>query len=331
MKRQERRSVVRMKKLLLIVLLFTLSSQLSTLNLYADTIYTKDGKELKGIVIEDYMDRIVFSTVDGQITVMKSDVNELYFDTEEQNLIKLAEQSKDKGDYIKAFIYYDKAFKMNPQSKAAKDGIVFLQGYLFKKDMSQKEEVINRHNEFEQRGQVPEIRSDEDKFNDDLKKLRSEIGIVLMTSGGVTQIESVRTGSLAYSAGIRKDDTLAAVWGRLVGYMSLKEVVETMLEKNSLETKITLERNIIVRVGPSDSMGATLSMQLDGLTVSAVNEGSTASEAGLMPGDIITAINGDSTRYMSLKKAIASIKRSRDGKVNLTIRKEIVVWGKGGL
>ena len=102
----------------------------------SDTIYTKDGKELKGIIIEDYKDRVVFSTIDGQVTIMKSDVKELYFDTEEQNLIKLAEQARDKGDYIKAFIYYDKAFKLDPGSRAAKDGIVFLQGYLFKKDMA---------------------------------------------------------------------------------------------------------------------------------------------------------------------------------------------------
>jgi 23S rRNA G2069 N7-methylase RlmK/C1962 C5-methylase RlmI len=46
----------------------------------SDTIYTKDGKELKGIIVEDYKDRIVFSTVDGQLTLMKSDVKELYFD-----------------------------------------------------------------------------------------------------------------------------------------------------------------------------------------------------------------------------------------------------------
>jgi len=320
-----------MKKLLLMIFFIALNSQLPTLNLYADTIYTKDGKELKGIIIEDYRDRIIFSTIDGQVTVMKSDVKELYFDTEEQNLIKLAEQTRDKGDYIRAFIYYDKAFKLNPESMAAKDGIVFLQGYLFKKDMLQKEEVVKRHNEFEQRGQVSEVRSDEDRFNDDLKRLRSDVGTTLTASGGVTRIEDVRAGSPADGAGIRKGDTLVAIWGRLVGYMSLREVVETLLEKSSLETKITLERNIAVRVSPSDSIGAALSMQFNGLTVSVVEEGSAASEAGLRLNDLITAINGNSTRYMPLKRAIELIKRSRDGKVNLTVRKDMVIWGKGGL
>ena len=309
----------------------TINYQPSTINLYADTIYTNDGKELKGIVVEDYKDRVIFSTVDGQLTLMKSDVKELYFDTEDQNLISLAEQSKDKGDYVKAFVYYDKAFKMNPDSKSAKDGIVFLQGYLFKKDTSQKEEVVKRHNEFEQRGERAGIKSDEDKFNDDLGKLRSETGITLGTKDGITEIESVRTGSPAYEAGIRHGDMLAAIWGRLVGYMSLREIVETLLEKNSLETKITLERNIDLAVSGSDSIGAALAMRLEGLTVSDLNEGGSAYEAGLAPGDLITKINGGSARYMPLKKAVEIIKKSKDGKVSLSIRKEIVMWGKGGL
>jgi len=147
-------------------------------------------KELKGIVVEDYKDRITFSTIDGHVTVMKSDVKELYYDTEEQNLIKLAEQARDRADYIRAFIYYDKAFKLNPDSKAAKDGVVFLQGYLFKKDIAQKEEVVARHNEFEQRGVSAQIKSDEEKFSGDLKKLKDASGMTLVSKSGLTRIEN---------------------------------------------------------------------------------------------------------------------------------------------
>lgn len=295
----------------------------------SDTIYTKDGKELKGIIVEDYKDRILFSTADGQVTIMKSDVKELYFDTEEQNLVKLAEQSRDKGDYIKSFVYYDKVFKMNPDSKPAKDGIVFLQGYLFKKDMSQKEEVVKRHNDFEARGERAEIRSDEDIFNDNLKKLRSEYGMALLAKDGVTLVESVSVGSPAYEAGVRKGDILVAVWGRLVGYMSLREVVENLLEKNSLETKITFERNVDVEVAADGTIGAALTMQLEGLTISEVRDAGPAAAARLKQGDIIMQINGSSTRFMPLKKAMEMIKRSKGGRVNLTVRKDIVMWSGG--
>src|SRR3989338_4438616 len=133
-----------------IFLLVTGYRLLVTNCIFADTIYTNDGKELKGIIVEDYKDRVIFSTSEGEIVVMKEDVRELYYDNEEENLIKLAEQAKERSDYIRAFAYYDRAYKLNPKSKAAKDGLVFLQGYLFRQEQAKKEGEINRRSEMEQ-------------------------------------------------------------------------------------------------------------------------------------------------------------------------------------
>lgn len=293
-----------------------------------DTIYTKDNMEIKGIVIEEYKDRVLVSTVDGERSIMKLDIRELYFDTEEQNLIKLAEQARDKGDFMKAFVYYDKAFKINPGSKVAKDGIVFLQGYIFKKDTAKKEEDVNRRNEFEKRGAGPvTIKTDEEIFKEKLEKLRKTAGITLETSGGITEVDSVAISSPAYEAGIKKGDVLIAIWGRLVGYLSLQEVVETMLEKTSLETKCTIERRVDLI---TNNIGLDLKMQFDGLTVTDVKYGSSAQSAGLSSGDLIMSINGQSTRYMPLKKALELINRSKSGMIKLTFRREIIMWGKEG-
>ena len=295
---------------------------------FSDTVDMKDGKEIKGIVLEDYKDRILLSTVDGERTLMKSDIKELYFDTEEQNLIQLGEQAREKGDFIKAFTYYDKAFKINPDSKAAKEGIVFLQGYLFKKDMAKKEEDVNRRNEFEASGSGPvAIKTDEEISKEKIEKLRKTSGITLRSTDVITVIDSVAISSPADEAGIKKGDILIDVWGRLVGYLSSQEVVQTLLEKTSLETKCTIERDIYL--GTND-IGADLKMQFDGLTVAIVNGGSAAEAAGLKQNDIITSINGQSTRYMPLKKAVELIKRSKDGNIKLTIRRGMVMWGKEG-
>ena len=113
--------------------------------------------------------------------------------------------------------------------------------------------------------------------------------------------------------------------------MPLKEVVETLLEKNSMETKITLERNIDVRVSPDGSIGANLVLQFDGLTVSTLKEDGPAYAAGLRSGDLIMDINGNSTRYMPLKRCVELIKKSKDGIVNLIVRREVIMWGKGGV
>lgn len=308
-----------------IIIFIAFSFQLIAFSSNADTIYTNEGKELKGIIVEEYKDRIQLSTVDGERTIMKSDIKELYFDTEEQNLIKLADQARDRGDLIKAFVYYDKAFKINPESKAAKDGIVFLQGYLFKKDMAQKEEVVRRHNEFEERGkEAMDIKSDEERLKDDIEKLRTASGISLITKDGSTQIEDVLIGSSAYEAGIRKGDELVAIWGRLVGYLSPEEVVEALLEKSSLETKCTVERS--VDLSPADLMGVNFKMEFDGMTVWGLKEDS----AALKQNDIIVSINGKPTRYMPLKKAIELIKKSKNNTIKLAFRRKIIMWGKEG-
>jgi len=317
-----------MKKIFLLTVLFIAYSLRPAAVSNADTIYTKDGKEIKGIIIEEYKDRILIATVDGERSLMKSDIRELYFDTEEQNLIKLAEQARDRSDFIKSFVYYDKAFKINPNSKAAKDGIVFLQGYLFKKDMNKKEVGINKGNDFEEReaGSIV-IKTEEEKFTENINKLRSTTGITIKMDGVQARIDDVVTGSPAYDAGMKKGDLLVAVWGRLVKYLSINEVVEILLEKTSLETKCTIEHSVDAGV---EDFGAEFKMQFDGMTVSGIKDHSSAKEAGLMVGDIIVAINGDSIRYTPLKKALELIKNSRNNTVILTLRRGLVIWGKEG-
>lgn len=318
-----------MKKTFFFLLLFIAYSLQLTAYSNADTVYTKDDKELKGIIVEDYADRIILSTFAGEKAVMKSDIKELYFDSEEDNLIKLGELAREKGDYIKAFVYYDKAFKMNPDSKRAKDGLVFLQGYLFKQDVARKEAAVERHNEFERLGAGGAlIKSDEEKYKENIQKLKNTAGITLSQKGGVTEIENVIKNSPAHEAGIRKGDLLIAVWGRLVGYLSPEGMVETLLEKNSIETKCTIQRGVDVAPG---LIGADFRMLFDGLTVTGVKNNSPAAASGLKEGDLIVGIDAHSTRYMPLKQALELMKGSKNKTVRLTFRREVIMWGKEGV
>jgi hypothetical protein len=300
----------------------------------ADTIYTKDGKEIKGIMVEDYRDRMLFSTPDGEVTVMKQDVKELYFDSEEDNLIKLAEQALEKKDYTKSFAYYDMAFKANPESKRAKDGVVFLQGFLFRKEQAIKEDVVRRQEEFEHRNEAPALagKSEEDEVKARAERLRRSLGIALSINGGFPAITEVAPGSPAYLAGARSGDMLISVWGKLAGYLSIKEITDTLLDKPSLEIKMVIERRVDVPVsargnpmsGPVDLIGAALGMQFDGLTVLDVTD----QESGLKKDDLITAINGRPTRYMPFKEAVKIIRSSANNVVKLTIRREMIIWRK---
>ena len=329
-----------MKKRVLVILLAILfvTHYPFVAPLFSDTIYTNEGREIRGIVVEDYADRVVMSTVDGEITELKTDIKQLYYDSEADNLVKLAEQSKERGDMIKAFAYYDMALRSNPDSKPAKDGIIFLQGYLFRKEQVKKEDEIRKQEEFENYGaaKISEEKPLEEKIKDMEVSMRQNIGITLGVKGGGQVIENVRSNSPADDAGVRRNDIIVAVWGRLTGYMPLEDVMKALLEKPSLEIKCTIERDVIVFLNPDkaimaplkDMVGATFSMQFDGLTASDVVAGGPAVAAGLEKNDLIVAIDGNSTRYMPLKKAISLMRSTKNSSILLKIRRELLIWRK---
>ena len=302
---------------------------------FSDTIDKWDGRELKGIVVEDYSDRVVFSTPDGEVQVMKSDIRSLRYDSEEDNLIKLGERARERGDYATAYAYYDKALTLNPGSKAAKDGVVYLQGFLFRIKEAKKEEDIKRRTEYE-RYQIAglEEKTAEELWSEELKALKSSLGIALKQEGIDIKISEVAPRSPASDAGIKRGDHLAAIWGRLTNYMDIKDVVRLLMKEASKEIKATIERSVEVgfsgRRGLMSNVkgltGLTLSMEFDGLTASELEEASTGESAGLKKGDLIISINDKPTRYMPLKTAIGLIKGTRADYVTFKIRRDATIW-----
>ena len=57
----------------------------------ADTVSLKSGAQQKGIVVEKYNDRVVLSTVDGEVEVKDSDIKDIIYDRREDNLVKLGD------------------------------------------------------------------------------------------------------------------------------------------------------------------------------------------------------------------------------------------------
>lgn len=281
-----------------------------------------DGSYVKGIVVEDYKDRVVLSTVDGEKIIMKSDIGELYFDSEEENFVKLAEQARERRDYARAFGYYNLAYKKNPLSKAAKDGFVFLQGYLFRQEEKRKTDDIKKRGDFEQ-GIVAENAETAavTGMKDPAARMREAVGITLASENGLILIDNVRKGSPADDAGIERGDYLVAIWGRLVGYMSISEVINILLDKPSLEIKCTIRRAVSV-----DASRAVFGIDMNGLKVVSVKNGNGGTNGYLKKDDLVTAMGGRSTRYMPFRKAVSAIKRSRQ--VDLTIDRELLIWRK---
>ena len=313
-----------LKRYYVFIFLSSVFCLLSSVFAYADTAYLKDGKEIKGLVVEDYKDRIVLSTVNGEVELQKSDIKELYYDNEEEGLINLAEQAKERRDYARAFTYYNMALKANPGSKGANDGLVFLQGYLFRKEESEKLDDIKRRENIERYGTVvsmDKILTDEEKLKDLTKRLWSGVGLVIVMENDLPKIVDVRLKSPAYMAGMRKNDFIVGLWTKLIRHMAMIEVMDALLDKPSLEVKCTIERSVEI-----DPSGLSFNMEPKGLTISEVRQnGNAVVGEEIKKDDLVFSIDGKSTRYMPLNKAMKLIKKGKDS-VNLTIRREVLIW-----
>ncbi len=72
--------------------------------------------------------------------------------------------------------------------------------------------------------------------------------------------------------------------------------------------------------GSFDGIGATVSQQNNEIVIVAPIKGTPADRAGIQSGDVIIAVDGESTRGWSVDKAVLRIRGQRGTKVTLTVR-----------
>jgi C-terminal processing protease CtpA/Prc len=169
--------------------------------------------------------------------------------------------------------------------------------------------------------------------------LEKTTGMKVAIDGKMPRIESIKSGSPAYEAGLKNGDLLVSVWSKLTGYLSLKEILDLLVHKSAIEIRCVIGRCVDVPVNqnrtpissPEDLIGASLVMEFDGLTISSVKEEGSAISSGLQKGDLIMAIGDNQTRYMPLKRAIELIRNSKGSAVKLAIRRKVIIWRRSEL
>jgi len=304
------------KKVLMAMVFFVLCSVGVS---FSDTVYLKDGSEVKGIVVEEYKDRVIMSTEHGETEIDKEEVKKINYDLIEQNLVAMADEFAAIGDYEKAYYYYEKARKANPNYKEAVEGANYLSGFLFRKELTKKATQVQWRQDVEdfQQSKPQEIETT-------VAKLKRLIGIELEERDGKDIIvKEVYSGMPADVGGVKKGDIISSVWGKLTKYIESEDVAVELTKPEHLEIKMNIDREVGVKantVKPSQ-----LKLEFEGLTFVNISERNASYDQGLRNRDLVLSIGGKSIRYTPLKE-VQKMLKSRSQKIG--IRREITIWRK---
>ncbi|MCX5715586.1 MAG: PDZ domain-containing protein [Candidatus Omnitrophica bacterium] len=290
-----------MKKI--IFLFFTLYTLHFTL-LYADIVYLTDNTTLKGLIVEEQYDRFILSVEEGEKGLLKSSIDEIFFDEPYQNNLYLGKKFERAGDFESALKFYRLALQASPDFQEALDAVKGLEDTKWR---------------FKKSWQYSELRP----------ILKAQLGIALKDAKGVITVESLDKGTEA-PEGLLKSDVLVSSWEEPLTHAGLKNASRLLIGLSNTMIKVTIERDIQVghMSGLSIKPFAPLSVSMEpiGPVVKAIKKDSIPYKAGLREGDIIAKIDGENTRYMKLADITKRIFSARQKRV--TVKRGIMLMRK---
>jgi len=302
----------------------------------ADTILLKDGKELKGLVVEKHIDRVILSTEKGEVPVLLKSVKDIRYDDPEQSMVQIAASFEKEGKFSQALAYYDKALELNPnlsEARRASSGLrnrfVAIQSEGPREEVEKQQMIFEAWDKGKGVGEVIK-----EKQVEQSRALRTGLGVGLEKKGDWVRFSYVDAKLHAGLAGLKKNDRLASIDGQSLRYQAVDIVTKIMLVPRYSNFTLETERDIFIPVEegsrPSlQALGLKLKLEYEGLKVASVKKGSAAESAGLKKKDFVIGINGEMTRYLTLKKAAQIIERPQEeDRIVIAVRRTAILTRK---
>ncbi len=268
---------------------------------YADVVYYKSGENLKGLVIEEHHDRIVVSTEAGEWTILRKDIQEVFYDDPERNYLFMGNQAIEEKNFTTAQMFYRRALQIQPGFFNAEDS-------------------LNRLADLKRKAQAAE------DYPDPVGVLQNRWGLTVQIKVDRPEVQAVKPNSLAARSGIAVGDSLVTAWGYSLSFMTVEELAKTLLGPAGSPVRVTIGRKVLLSKSDKKAKwpGMELTMEPLGLTVKEEDPKGASVKAGLLMQDRIVEINGFPTRYMPLAEARKLFKEAK-GDVPLVIRRDIMV------
>ena len=263
-------------------------------NLAADTIALTDGTEMKGLVVDEYVDRVVVSTFDGEKTVLRKNIKSISYEDEETRLLKLGDDAMARGQYKNAVYYYETVSRLNPNSVAAHDGKIAAVRKQLNSGADKAKEEVDLMIALEGiTAKTPENPAAAYERN-----VRDLLGLKLKKDEekNTCCVETVMPNSVSADYGIRKNDIISAVWTDTVKYMRYENLMGKLAGPEFSMIKLTIEREVILPEPKKLKWG--IGINEGGYFIKEISGLKDAEKKMVASGDWIVEVNSASTRYL---------------------------------
>ena len=295
----------------------------------------KDGSQMKGLVVEQHEDRVVLSTEQGEVPVLREKIGNIAFDDPEWTFMELGESNETAGRFGEALAYYEKALAANANLEDAKKAVTRVRNRFWSAVViGPREEIEKRQALYDAWGKAkPGHPYDvQDHVRQAISGLREGLGLVLSQKGDWVRISEAAPRKDAALAGLRRNDRLVAMDGRSLRYLDADVVREKFLSPRYSNLTLDYERDCTLRrtgfERSLDELGMRIELGSQGLYLKAVKTGGPADKAGLKPGDLLMSVNGASTRYLPIKKLLGVVVGGPGDDSVLSVRRSVLLTRK---
>ncbi len=284
--------------------------------IFADTIWLKNGKQLKGLVVEKHEDRVILSTEKGEMPVPKRGIKKIDYDDPEQNFMQVGLQYEEKKRWGEALAYYEKALEINPDFEDARKASVRVRNQFWAQSaVGPIDEIERRQALYDSLGKTGSKSQKPRKVSPALSaSLKENFGIVLERKADWVHISEIAPKKDASLAGLKRGDRLIAIDGVSLRYLNTDVVQSKFLSPMHSSFTLEYERDCILKTMGMEKnlaeLGLVLELANEGIVVLDVKEKSAAALSGLKADDLLVKVNSVSTRYMPIKKIMAEIKKN---------------------
>ena len=300
----------------------------------ADTVFMKNGKEVKGLVVEEHADRVILSTERGEIPLLLSKIVKIKYDDPEHNFMQVAKDYEKNKKWAEALAYYEKALEVNPNLEEARVRAAAMRNRFWASSAEGPIDEIEKQQAVQDawEGSKPIEHSPAALAAEQIKVLKEGLGLTLEKKGQWTLVESVDPKKDVALSGLKKNDRLVAIDGDSVRYLPIDAVRKKFLSPRLSNFTLEYERDCFVVKGKENDdirgLGIKLKLGYNGLAIEEVKKDSPAEQGGLKAQDLLTHVNGVSTRYTPLPKVNDLVKDSEKEKIAFTVRRNAMLTRK---